>query len=170
MRWPHSTLKFLSWSEIFNVGFTVTAPSVCLLLVIWVHVGHSCGVYTTLQSSSRSLPSCQLMLNVTELLANRSSAVHLPSFAVTPRTQCYIQHFGFYQLYVVTLALPMALLGLCVALNRTATWLEARTAHPREGGWLLRWLPQSRRTWWHDWATGLRTRHDPIAPYRRARQ
>ena len=30
MRWPHSTLKFLSWSEIFNVGFTVTAPSVRL--------------------------------------------------------------------------------------------------------------------------------------------
>jgi len=32
MRWPHSTLKFLSWSEIFNVGFTVTAPSVRLSL------------------------------------------------------------------------------------------------------------------------------------------
>ena len=28
MRWPHTTLKFLSWSEVFNIGFTVTAPEV----------------------------------------------------------------------------------------------------------------------------------------------
>ncbi len=72
--------------------------------------------------------------------------------------QCYIRHFGFYQLYVVTLALPLSLLGLCVALNCGAAWLGRITAHPRDGGWLLLGLPEGRRQWWHGWASGLRTR------------
>ncbi len=118
--------------------------------------------------SPRVLLSCHLS-HTKSALCDHTACKLLFGFAValtpaaTVRAQCYIQHFGFYQLYVVTLALPMALLGLCVALNRAATWLEARTAHPREGGWLLRWLPQSRRTWWHDWATGLRTRHEILS-------
>ena len=165
MRWPHSTLKFLSWSEVFNVGFTVTAPSVrtpiCPMLACWVH-----NICQTGPDHRLALRNCVHTAQTNGLTAAGASSVRRlccpQSDALA--AQCYIQHFGFYQLYVVTLALPMALLGLCVALNRAAASLHRCTAHPRDGGLLLPWLPQKHRTWWHDWSSNLRTRRAFSAP------
>lgn len=77
--------------------------------------------------------------------------VHLP-------LQCYIRTYGFYESWIVTMATPVILLGLCAAINFWAAWLEKGLRHPRTGGWLLPWVSDARREWWLQWATKLRSR------------
>ena len=72
--------------------------------------------------------------------------------------QCYWRGFGFYQLWIITMGSPVVLLALCVAVNQAAAWLQRGLGHPRDGGWLLPRLSDSRRAWWLDWATNLRSR------------
>lgn len=72
--------------------------------------------------------------------------------------QCYATSFGFYQSWIVTMAIPVILLGLCTAINFWATWLEKGLGHPRNGGWLLPTVSDKRREWWLQWAGKLRSR------------
>ena len=69
-----------------------------------------------------------------------------------------MKSYGFYESWIVTMATPVLLLGLCTAINLGAIWLEKGLGHPRTGGWLLPRLSDARREWGLQWAGKLRTR------------
>ena len=69
-----------------------------------------------------------------------------------------MKSYGFYESWIVTMATPVLLLGLCTTINFGAIWLEKGLGHPRTGGWLLPRLSDARREWGLQWAAKLRTR------------